>query len=604
MRIIVKKEGAPFIEVPLGEQPIFFGRSPENDVVLSDSNVSRRHTKLTLQKGRILLEDLKSFNGTKVHGQKTDRAELSPGDFFEIGPFEIFIEEEELPKATDEDEDSFVKAIAVRPSTDGKASDEFKVLKSFLTEEEPKHSNARLVRLDGPEAGKRFPLEKDEVTMGKADENDVVVDEGAVAPKHASIVKQSAGFVLKDENQSTGTFVDGVPIRERALENHDVLQIGEARFEYVEGASRSIAEVGGDDEPPERGRTSSWTGYLTDWRIIMIAGAAAAFLVLAILPESDLPVAKKEATAPPTAQTPLSAEDETARLTAYHLKNAKEMVARGKLAEAEQRLDILDSIVPNNPQARELRMKIAVIRAEEKRKADLAKKKESDRLKKISNLLAKGDARLRAKKLAEARRIYQQALALDAANVRGKEAIEQIATVEKEQRKRDTARQKELEEIKKLYVAGATKFDAGELGEAEKLLSQVASKKGNPYQASAQNYLNEIHKLADQKVLARVDEAKKLLDADQIIPAYEELKKIVRQFPKRGDAAKLFMKAQIKMTERAKAAYQEGLAQQQLAEDPAAALDRYQEVLKYAPDPESEYHKKAKKKIEELQLSP
>jgi hypothetical protein len=297
-------------------------------------------------------------------------------------------------------------------------------------------------------------------------------------------------------------------------------------------------------------------------------------------------------------------EDETARVTRYHLTKAKQLLAQNKITEAETRLGLLDAIAPNNPEAATLRSKIAAIRAEEKRKADLEAEKEAARQKKVADLLAKGDAALRAKKLKDARSYYQQALAIDASNPQGKAAIDQIRSVEQKQQKKTQASRKEKDEIRKIYAAGVTKFEAGELGEAERLLSKVAATKGHPYQASAKTLIDEIHKKTSKKLQARIDEARKMLEADQVLPAYEELGKIVKQFPKRDDAAKLFMKSQVKMLEKAKAAYKEGLAQQQLAEDPAAALDKYQEVLKYAPDPKSEYNQKAQKKIHELQLSP
>lgn len=66
--------------------PLVLGRDPAVDVVLDDSEASRRHARLTPGPSGAVVEDLESTNGTfvnqnEVHG----RAELSPGDELLIG---------------------------------------------------------------------------------------------------------------------------------------------------------------------------------------------------------------------------------------------------------------------------------------------------------------------------------------------------------------------------------------------------------------------------------------------------------------------------------------------------------------------------------------
>jgi hypothetical protein len=65
---------------------------------------------------------------------------------------------------------------------------------------------------------------------------------------------------------------------------------------------------------------------------------------------------------------------------------------------------------------------------------------------------------------------------------------------------------------------------------------------------------------------------------------------------------KLLADAKIKMDKKAREIYADALAQEELAGDPAAALDLYKEVLKYAPDKSSKYNQKASEKISSLQL--
>ncbi|HEU0316402.1 MAG TPA: MFS transporter [Solirubrobacteraceae bacterium] len=62
------------------------GREPECDLQILDSEVSRRHAKVTVADGRAFLDDLNSANGTYVNGERIlSRRELAPEDRIEIG---------------------------------------------------------------------------------------------------------------------------------------------------------------------------------------------------------------------------------------------------------------------------------------------------------------------------------------------------------------------------------------------------------------------------------------------------------------------------------------------------------------------------------------
>jgi pSer/pThr/pTyr-binding forkhead associated (FHA) protein len=49
---------------------ISIGRSPENVIVIPDSEVSRKHAVLSLSNGKLYIEDLNSTNGTYVYDGK------------------------------------------------------------------------------------------------------------------------------------------------------------------------------------------------------------------------------------------------------------------------------------------------------------------------------------------------------------------------------------------------------------------------------------------------------------------------------------------------------------------------------------------------------
>ncbi len=69
------------------EGELTIGRSPTCELVVEDSNVSRRHAQLVLDAGTATLIDLGSRNGTLLNGvHLAGKAGLKPGDRIQVGP--------------------------------------------------------------------------------------------------------------------------------------------------------------------------------------------------------------------------------------------------------------------------------------------------------------------------------------------------------------------------------------------------------------------------------------------------------------------------------------------------------------------------------------
>jgi transcriptional regulator with GAF, ATPase, and Fis domain len=80
---------------------ITLGRAGTNRVVLKDELCSREHASVEFAEDRWRLRDLKSLNGTRVHGSSIEEWELTSGDEFQVGRTNfVFVDRlEDLPTA-------------------------------------------------------------------------------------------------------------------------------------------------------------------------------------------------------------------------------------------------------------------------------------------------------------------------------------------------------------------------------------------------------------------------------------------------------------------------------------------------------------------------
>ena len=68
------------------------------------------------------------------------------------------------------------------------------------------------------------------VTIGRDPASTIRVDEPTVSGLHATLTKDDDDHVLKDNNTTLGTFVNGLRCRKTRLQPGDIVQIGNAAF--------------------------------------------------------------------------------------------------------------------------------------------------------------------------------------------------------------------------------------------------------------------------------------------------------------------------------------------------------------------------------------
>jgi len=85
-QFVMRSGPTPGVTFPLEGEQLVIGRDASNGIAINDAEISRKHSRLTFQGGKYVLEDLGSTNGTFVNGQRlAGQVVLKPGDVVSLG---------------------------------------------------------------------------------------------------------------------------------------------------------------------------------------------------------------------------------------------------------------------------------------------------------------------------------------------------------------------------------------------------------------------------------------------------------------------------------------------------------------------------------------
>ncbi len=181
-------------EVLLDGKNFLIGRDPTNQLVISDTKVSRFHCRLTLRGDRYRIEDLESTSGTLLEGQPISDALLTHGQTISVGAARILFD--------------------APPS--GESSD------SPVTE----HG---LYVIGGPKTG-QAAIFSETIQVGRAPDCELILDGPLCSNYHCSIKVGPEGLVLQDLGSTNGTLLNDGKTTHALLISGDEISIGEHRL--------------------------------------------------------------------------------------------------------------------------------------------------------------------------------------------------------------------------------------------------------------------------------------------------------------------------------------------------------------------------------------
>ena len=100
---------------------------------------------------------------------------------------------------------------------------------------------ASLLLSTGSLAGTRFLLDRPLVTIGRAEDNDVQLDDEMVSKNHCRIITQGDNYLIEDLASSNGTIVNGRQVNTHMLQDGDKLYLGQTTLMFRKAVPAAVA---------------------------------------------------------------------------------------------------------------------------------------------------------------------------------------------------------------------------------------------------------------------------------------------------------------------------------------------------------------------------
>jgi pSer/pThr/pTyr-binding forkhead associated (FHA) protein len=325
------RDGHPVGSCDLAAGELTIGRDADRQLILPSASVSRRHARLYLDGGmQLCIVDEGSANGVIVDGVRiTAPTYVNAATRIDLAEFRIAVEP--LGGA------AMPGARQPRPTP----------VPGTVPSGGPALPAMRLVAEGGPYDGRVYDLAAQELAVGRAVDNDIVLDDPSLSRKHAKLRRATADELeVEDLGSSNGTYVNGRKVGRGAVRPGDVLRFGELNFR-VEGDTLQ--------------GTSAVTAEITPQQLYLLAGGAALTLIMLVVMLIVLVHKPKPVQAP--------ARPGLARIQATadnHLRVGRDLMGQRKFGDAKTELDQALELDPANSEARRLVQLAAQVPLDEK----------------------------------------------------------------------------------------------------------------------------------------------------------------------------------------------------------------------------------------------
>ncbi len=220
-------------------RPFIVGSSRAADLILHDSLVSRRHLVVEVAGDQWIIRDI-SLNGTWLDNRKVRRIEVRENLTLRLGRrdgTEISVALEGAPRDPHHELTTIVPPVYVMPPVPPL----------------PIPGETGPQAAGGGDARRRIhPLRFGRISLGRSQDNDLVIGDLLASRSHAEILVGAGGVEIVDLSSANGTFLNGTRITRAVVAQRDVIAIGhhlfqlsdESLIEYVDTGDVSFEATG------------------------------------------------------------------------------------------------------------------------------------------------------------------------------------------------------------------------------------------------------------------------------------------------------------------------------------------------------------------------
>jgi len=224
--IIVKFEEKVIEKFITEKKRVTIGRTPDNDIVLDNRGVSRRHAQIEFGENQAIIIDNESLNGTFVNSRRVNEEILKPEDQITIGKYSL-IYHPDLSKTGSPFEMDGTMVLQTKRQRE--------LLKKDSRDKEmmSKAGTSLLLAEMGTEV-EQYPIDRDVITIGKSSLSNIKAKGLLISGIQAKISREPDGYWIVNIGKRGKTKVNGQAIDQKLLKNDDIIEVGKSIFRFLE----------------------------------------------------------------------------------------------------------------------------------------------------------------------------------------------------------------------------------------------------------------------------------------------------------------------------------------------------------------------------------
>ncbi len=225
--IVIKFNDKVIERVVTEKKRVSIGRTKENDIVLGNRGVSRKHAQIEFNDDAAVVIDNESLNGTFVNNRRVAEEMLRDNDTITIGKYALEYHNEAGKTDAAAQMDG---TMILNTKQQKKMVENDRLEREIVT----RAGGSVLLGLENTEVAE-FRIEKEVTTIGKAKFVHVRARGFMLSGIQAKIVKEDSNYFLVNLGRKGKSRINGDIIDRAQIKNSDIVQIGKSTFRFVEG---------------------------------------------------------------------------------------------------------------------------------------------------------------------------------------------------------------------------------------------------------------------------------------------------------------------------------------------------------------------------------